>query len=44
MEDILHQLVGSLSHYLQGFHTSQVVQDFSSINSIKSFCISDHLF
>ena len=28
MEEILHQLVGSLSHYLQGFITSQVVQDF----------------
>ena len=32
MEEILHQLVlvGSLSHYLQGFiiYTSQVVQDF----------------
>ena len=26
MEDILHQLIGSLSHYLQGF-TSKVVQD-----------------
>ena len=29
MEEILHQLIGSLSHYLQGFCTSQVVQDFS---------------
>ena len=30
MEEILHQLilVGRLSHYLQGFYTSQVVQDF----------------
>ena len=30
MEKILHQLIGtrSLSHYLQGFYTSQVVQDF----------------
>ena len=28
MAEILHQLIGSLSHYL-GFHTSQVVQDFS---------------
>ena len=28
MAEILHQLIGSLSHYLQGF-TSQVVQDFS---------------
>ena len=27
MEEILHQLIGSLSHYLQGF-TFQVVQDF----------------
>ncbi len=29
MAEILHQLIGSLSHYLQGFYTSQVVQDFS---------------
>ena len=28
MAEILHQLIGSLSHYLQGFSTSQVVQDF----------------
>ena len=28
MEEILHQLIGSLSHYLQVFFTSQVVQDF----------------
>ena len=28
MEYILHQLIGSLSHYLHGFYTSQVVQDF----------------
>ena len=30
MEDILHQLIGSLSHYslFAGFYTSQVVQDF----------------
>ena len=28
MDKILHQLIGSLSHYLQGFYTSQVVQDF----------------
>ena len=27
MAEILHQLIGSLSHYLQGY-TSQVVQDF----------------
>ena len=30
--EILHQLIGSLSHYFQGFFTSQVtqvVQDFS---------------
>ena len=29
MEEILHQLIGSLSRYLQGFFTSKVVQDFS---------------
>jgi len=28
MEDILHQLIGSFSHYLQGFIHPQVVQDF----------------
>ena len=28
MEEILHQLISSSSHYLQGFYTSQVVQDF----------------
>ena len=31
MEEILHQLIGSLSQYSQGFntfYTSQVVQDF----------------
>ena len=28
MEEILHQLIGSLSHHSQGFFTSQVVQDF----------------
>ena len=27
MEEILHQWIGSLSQYLQGFLTSQVVQD-----------------
>ena len=27
MAEILHQLIGSLSHYLQGFYTSQVAQD-----------------
>ena len=34
MEEILHQLIGNLSHYLQGFHTSQVLQDFWTINSM----------
>ena len=35
MEDILHQLIGSLSHYLPGFYTSQVVVwDFWTINSM----------
>ena len=36
MVEILHQLIGSLSHYLQGFvmfYTSQVVSRISSINS-----------
>ena len=26
--EMLHQLIGSLSQYLQGFYTSQVMQDF----------------
>ena len=37
MEEILHQLVGSLSHYLQGFQKSQVVVwewDFWTISSM----------
>ena len=29
MEEILHHLIGSLSHYLQGFYTFQVEQEFS---------------
>jgi len=33
MEEILHQLIGSLSHDFQGFYTSQVVQDFFHHNS-----------
>ena len=28
MEEILHQLKGSLSHYFQGVFASHVVQDF----------------
>ena len=28
MEEILHQLIGSLPQHLQGFFTSQVVHDF----------------
>ena len=28
MAEILHQLIGSLSHYFTGFYTSHVVQDF----------------
>ena len=28
MEEILHQLIGSLSHFFTGFYTSQVVHDF----------------
>ena len=31
MEEILHQLIGSLSHYLQCFDTSQVVSRISVI-------------
>ena len=34
MEEILHRFIGSLSHYLQGVLTSQVVSRISSINSI----------
>ena len=37
MEEILHQLIGSLSHYLQGFNMfqpSNVMQDFATIRSI----------
>ena len=33
MEEILHQLIDSLSHYLQGFTYSQVVRQVSSIKS-----------
>ena len=29
MEEILHQLIWEISHYLPRFYTSQVVQDFS---------------
>jgi len=36
MEDILHQLIGSLCLYVQGFFTSQVVQDFfHQLNDIE---------
>ncbi len=38
MEEILHQLIGSLSHYLQCCLTFQVVSRISSINSTISFC------
>ena len=34
MAEILHQLIGSLFHYLQGFYTSQVVSRISVINSM----------
>ena len=35
MEDILHQLIGRLSHYLQGFKNPRWwSQDFWTINSI----------
>ena len=35
MDEILHELIGSLSHYFQGFYTFQVVIRISSINSTK---------
>ena len=38
MEEILHQLIGSLSHYLQGFHTCQVVLDFFHQQYHPLFC------
>ena len=35
MDEILHQLIGSISYHLQGFYTSQVVVwDFWTINSM----------
>ena len=34
MEDILHQLVGSLSHYLQGFIDNRWLFGIFSINSM----------
>ena len=36
MEEILHQLIGRLSHYLQGFIHSRWLFGISSINSISS--------
>ncbi len=36
MEEILHQLIGSLSHYLQGFYTSQVVLHVSGTLGVPS--------
>ena len=40
MEEILHHLIGSSSHYLQGFFTSQVVQDFFHQQYFcKTFCV-----
>ena len=38
MEEILHRLIGSLSHYLQGFHTCHVVQDFFHQQYHPFFC------
>ena len=35
MEEMLHQLIGSLSHYVQAFDRSQVVGRISAINSIN---------
>ena len=47
MAEILHQLIGSFSLIFIGFHTSQVVQDFShqqydwmSMDSYQSLIIS----
>ena len=37
MEEILHQLIGSSSHFLCFFSTSQVVCRISSINSIITY-------
>ena len=34
MEEILHQLVGRVSHYLQGFYTSQVVSRISEPSTV----------
>ena len=34
--EILQRLIGSLSHYLGKFYTSQVVQDFWTINSFST--------
>ena len=43
MEEILHLLIGSLSHHLQGFYTSRWLFGISSINSITIDPISpDH--
>ena len=39
MEEILHQLIGSLSHYLQGFMHPRWCR-ISSINSMKLLCSS----
>ena len=38
MAEILHQFIGSLSHFL-GFHTSQVVQDFSHQQDVMGICM-----
>ena len=35
MEEILHQLIGNLSHYLQGFLHPRWLFGISSINSIN---------
>ena len=43
MEEILHQLVDHLSHYLQSFITSQVVQDFFHQHVFPMSSISDLL-
>ena len=38
MEEILHQLIGSLSHYFQVIFTSQAAQD-ASINSMSLYVV-----
>ena len=41
MEEILHQLIGSLTQYLQGFFPSQVVQDFFHQQYLSECVLND---